>query len=93
MSAIGYRQSVIGFYSDFIPQTCFNERLMCQSATLHYQRLYLLLIEVVHQLGQRTVMSQDYPSGIGTVPVAYIQLGVVAIKSGMSHEDGIFFSP
>ena len=55
------------------------------TAAFNNQRLYLMLVQIVHQLGQCPLAGENESLGIRTVPVADSQLGVVALKGGMSY--------
>jgi hypothetical protein len=65
---------------------------VCLPATLDDKRLDAVLIQVIHQLGQRAMVRQYDALGIRSVPMTNGQLGMFANVGGMSHQDGIFLS-
>ena len=51
-----------------------------------------MLVEVVHELGQRTMVCEYDALWVWAMPMADSQLGVFAKVSGMAYENGILFS-
>ena len=62
------------------------------SASLDNQRLDTMLVEVVNELGQGTVMGQYDTLGVWTVPMTNGQLGMVTVEGGMPYQNSVLLS-
>ena len=75
-----------------IPKTCRQESIMGLAATLDNERLDGMLVEVFHELRQRTLVCQHDTLGVWAVPMADGQQGMFSDIGRMAYENGILLS-